>query len=423
MRISTIQQFNAGVRGIQDNYANASRTQEEISARKRILSPADDPVATVRLLQLSQESNKLDQYSNNMTAANNSLAQEEAVLNSVNNSLQRVREITLEAGGGALTDQDRQALATELEQREGELMGLFNSQNARGEYLFGGYQSKEAPFVQNSDGSYSYQGDEGQRSVQIAGSKTVALNDNGKELFVNIANVNRVVTSSPEAPEPLNTGTGRISLGVVENKTTYDDDFYPLGSVSIVIGADESSYEIVDSAGASFAPAVTGALVKNDSGGYDIRYAGVKVTLDGEPAAGDSFSIATGDSAPASNQRETRSVLETISNLRKTLEAPGDSTDAKLQRRDVLAVTLDNLDNAMNSVLQVQTTIGARMNVIDSTQVQNDELSLINTSVTSELEDLDYAEALSRLSMQTVVLQAAQQSFVKVSGLSLFNLL
>ena len=74
MRISTIQQFNAGVRGIQDNYANASRTQEEISARKRILSPADDPVATVRLLQLSQESNKLDQYSNNMTAANNSLA-------------------------------------------------------------------------------------------------------------------------------------------------------------------------------------------------------------------------------------------------------------------------------------------------------------------------------------------------------------
>ena len=62
MRISTIQQFNSGVRGIQDNYANASRTQEQISTGKRILSPADDPVATVRLLQLSQESNKLQQY-------------------------------------------------------------------------------------------------------------------------------------------------------------------------------------------------------------------------------------------------------------------------------------------------------------------------------------------------------------------------
>lgn len=419
MRISTIQQFNTGVRGIQDNYAQASRTQEQITSGKRILSPADDPVATVRLLQLSQESNKLEQYSNNMTAATNSLSQEEAVLNSVNNSLQRVREIALEAGGGALTDEDRQALATELEQREGELLDLFNSQNARGEYLFGGYQSKEAPFVQNADGSYSYQGDEGQRSVQIAGSKTVALNDNGKELFVNIANVNRVLTSADAA----NTGSARISLGVVENKTEYDSSFYPQRSVGIVIGADAESYEIVDAAGNPLAPPVTGALEQNDDGGYNIRYAGVAVTLDGELAAGDSFSIATGDSDPASNQRETRGILETISTLRKTLEAPGDSTEAKLQRRDVLAVTLDNLDNAMNKVLQVQTTIGARMNVIDSTQVQNDELSLINTTVTSELEDLDYAEALSRLSLQTVVLQAAQQSFVKVSGLSLFNLL
>jgi len=419
MRISTIQQFNSGMRGIQDNYATASRTQEQISSGKRILTPADDPVATVRLLQLSQESNKLEQYSTNMTAANNSLAQEEAVLNSVNNSLQRVREIALEAGGGGLTDEDRQALATELEQRQGELLDLFNSKNARGEYLFGGYQSKEAPFVQNSDGSYSYRGDEGQRSVQIAGSKTVALNDNGKELFVNIANVNRVLTSADGA----NTGTGRISLGVVENKNDYDDTFYPQGSIGIVIGADAESYEIVDSTGNPLVPPVTGALEENDEGGYSVRYAGVAVTLDGEPAAGDRFNIATGDSDPASNQRETRGILETISTLRKTLEAPGSSTEAKLQRRDVIAVTLDNLDNAMNSVLQVQTTIGARMNVIDSTQVQNDELSLINTSVTSELEDLDYAEALSRLSLQTVVLQAAQQSFVKVSGLSLFNLI
>ncbi|MEH6493008.1 flagellar hook-associated protein FlgL [Halopseudomonas sp.] len=419
MRISTIQQFNSGVRGIQDNYANASRTQEQISSGKRILSPADDPVATVRLLQLSQESNKLEQYSNNMTAANNSLAQEEAILNSVNNALQRVREIALEAGGGGLTNEDREALATELGQREEELLDLFNSRNARGEYLFGGYQSNDVPFVKNPDGSYSYQGDEGQRSVQIAGSKTVALNDNGKELFVNVANVNRVLTSADAA----NTGSGRISLGVVENKNTYDDTFYPQGSVGIVIGANAASYEIVDSGGNPLVPPVTGDLEENDDGGYDIRYAGVVVTLDGELAAGDSFSIATGDSAPASNKRETRSVLETISNLRSTLETSTDSTEDKLHRRDVIAVTLDNLDNAMNSVLQVQTTIGARMNVIDSTQVQNDELSLINTSVTSELEDLDYAEALSRLSLQTVVLEAAQQSFVKVSGLSLFNLL
>ncbi|MED5492575.1 MAG: flagellar hook-associated protein FlgL [Pseudomonadota bacterium] len=418
MRISTIQQFNSGVRGIQDNYSNATRTQEQISSGKRILTPADDPVATVRLLQLSQESNRLEQFSTNMTAANNSLTQEEAILNSVNNSLQRIREIAIEAGDGSMSDADRQALATELEQREEELYNLFNSQNARGEYLFGGYQSSEQPFVKNPDGSYSYQGDEGQRSIQIAGSKYVAINDNGKDLFVNVANVNRVNTEADAA----NTGTGRISLGVVEDKTTYDNTFYPQGSVSIVIGATGDSYEIVDSAGSPLAPPVTGDLEENDEGGYTIRYAGVAVTLDGELAAGDSFSISTGDSAGSTN-RETRSILETVSLLRSTLETGGSSSEDKWQRRDVIAVTLDNLDNAMNQVLSVQTTIGARMNVIESTLTENEEVSLINTAVTSELQDLDYAEALSRLSLQSVVLEASQQSFVKVSGLSLFNLL
>ena len=419
MRISTIQQFNSGVRGIQDNYSNATRTQEQISSGKRILTPADDPVATVRLLQLSQESNRLEQFSTNMTAANNSLTQEEAILNSVNNVLQRVREIAIEAGDGSKSDADRQALATELEQREEELYNLFNSRNARGEYLFGGYQSSDQPFVKNPDGSYSYQGDEGQRSIQIAGSKYVAINDNGKDLFVNVANVNRVNTEADAG----NTGSGRISLGVVENKSAYDTTFYPQGSVSIVIGATADSYEIVDSGGNPLTPPVTGQLEENDEGGYTVRYAGVAVTLDGDFAAGDSFSISTGDSTPGSTNRETRSVLETVALLRSTLEDGTSSTEDKLVRRDVVAVSLENLDNAMNKVLGVQTTIGARMNVIESTLTENEEVSLINTSVTSELQDLDYAEALSRLSLQSVVLEASQQSFVRVSGLSLFNLL
>lgn len=419
MRISTIQQFNSGVRGISDNYSSVTRTQEQISSGKRLLTPADDPVATVRLLQLSQESNRLEQYSTNMTAANNSLTQEESILNSVNNALQRIREIALEAGNGSYEDVDREALATELGQREQELFNLFNTRNARGEYLFGGFQSSEAPFVKNPDGTYTYQGDEGQRSVQIAGSKTVPINDNGKDLFVNIANVNRVNTEAAAT----NTGTARISLGTVENKTEYDSTFYPQGSVGIVIGAAGDTYEIVDSGGLPLVPPVTGALELEDDGSYNIRYAGVSVKLDGDLQPGDSFTISTGDSTATSTNRETRSILETVSLLRQTLENGTATTDDKLQLRDVIAVSLDNLDNAMNNVLSVQTTIGARMNVIESTQTENEEVALINTTVTSQLEDLDYAEALSRLSLQSVVLEASQQSFVKVSSLSLFNLL
>lgn len=416
MRISTIQQFNSGVKGITDNYANVTRTQEQISSGKRILTPADDPVATVRLLQLDQESNTINQYKDNLTAATNSLTQEEATLNSVNNILQRVREITVSAGNGALSQADRQALATELAAREDELYNLFNTRNARGEYTFGGFKGDTQPFVRNSDGSYDYLGDEGQRSIQIANSKFVPINDNGKELFVNISNVNRVVTS-PTEPGP---GEPRISLGVVENKADYDSEFFPYEQLRIVVGSDAQSYQVLNPSGVSISE---GLLESDAESSYSIRFAGVAVKLDGALAAGDTFTVDRGDVSTEPGNKETRSVLESIAFLRKNLETGGDTPNDKLMRRDVLAVSLENIDNAMNNVLRVQTTLGARMNVIESTENENAEANQINQSVQSSLKDLDYAEALSKLSLQTVVLQAAQQSFVKVSGLSLFNLL
>lgn len=421
MRISTIQAFNTGVRGIQDNYSAVMRAQEQVSSGKRILTPADDPVASVRLLQLDQQANKLSQYKDNLTAATNSLTQQEAVLNSVNYLMDRVREITLEVGNPAIGPGGRQALAQELAEREDELYGLLNSQNARGEYLFGGYRSDSQPFVKEPNGSYSYKGDEGQRSIQIGSSKMVAINDNGKTLFTDITNVNRVDTAATlvDTGEPRD---ARISLGVVEDKGRYDTEFHAQSPVSIVItgaGGQATGYQIVDAGGLQLVPPVTGELELNAHGSYQVRHAGVVVTLDGELATGDSFSLSVG----TDERSEKRSVLDSIRLLREMLEKTDDSTEGKLQRRDMLAVSLQNIDNAMEQVMGVQTSLGARLNVIESTRMENEESTLINTQVQADLESLDYAEALSRLGMQSIVLEAAQQSFVKVSGLNLFNFL
>ena len=160
MRISTIQAFNNGVSGLQRNYSNVTRTQEQISTGNRILTPADDPVASVRLLQLEQQQAVLGQYSANLTAAKNSLTQEEVTLTSVGNILQRVRELTVQAGNGALDQTDRRAIAAELGEREDELLTLMNTRNARGEYLFSGFQGKTQPFERNPDGTYAYKGDD-----------------------------------------------------------------------------------------------------------------------------------------------------------------------------------------------------------------------------------------------------------------------
>ena len=554
MRISSIQAFNNGVNGLGRNYSNVIRTQEQISSGNRILTPADDPVASVRLLQLEQQQAILGQYKENLTAAKNSLTQEETTITSVVNVLQRIRELAVQAGGGALSGNDRRSIAKELSEREGELLNLMNSRNARGEYLFSGFLGKTEPFLRNPDGTYSYQGDEGQRSLQVAGSSNVAINDNGKRLFEDVANANRIINglgvnnaALPTPPLPATTIPALpaadqrvfISPGLVQDNQAFNSNFragepYSLAFVS------GTEFRIYDSAGADVTSEVPGGGVIDPliNSGNTINFRGMRFQLDVVLQPGDNeldldnlladtatpgtpginthsftlqsaptdFSVnrsSTNNSAaivaPAgiSNQatfdsqfptsgvvirftddtnyevysqpvgpgspvlttgtvagpypatfsvfgaaftlsapaavaggdefgvqpqfQEQRSILNTISRLRQALESSPTSPAGNLGVRNEVAIALTNLDNGMGRVLEVQTEIGARMNLIETTEIDNEDVTLVNKSVQADLRELDYAEALSRLSFQTIVLEAAQQSYVKIAGLNLFN--
>lgn len=417
MRISTIQAFNNGVAGIQRNYANATRTQEQISTGNRILTPADDPVASVRLLQLEQQQNVLTQYKDNLTAANNSLTQEEVTLNSVNTILQRVRELAVQAGNGALSQADRQSIAAELGAREEELFGLMNTRNARGEYLFAGFQGKTQPFVREGDGSYSYQGDEGQRKLQVASSLDLAISDSGKKIFQNVTNAGRLDSALDITAAPGSTLS--VSAPLVQDEVAFaGNPAFPPAGIGIQFISD-NDYVVYDQASPPTFPVTLPDPLVLASGSVDdqsdtsdqLVFRGVSVQFDGVPVGGESIQIT------ADPTRQKQGILDTIANLRTSLENPATG----LQVRDAVAVALTNLDHGMSTVDSVRGEIGARLNIIESTQTDNEDVSLVNKSVQADLRELDYAEALSRLSFQTIVLEAAQQSYVKISSLNLFN--
>jgi flagellar hook-associated protein 3 FlgL len=554
MRISSIQAFNNGVSGLGRNYSNLIRTQEQISSGNRILTPADDPVASVRLLQLEQQQAILGQYKENLTAAKNSLTQEETTITSVVNVLQRIRELAVQAGGGALSAEDRKSIAKELGEREGELLNLMNSRNARGEYLFSGFLGKTEPFLRNPDGTFSYQGDEGQRSLQVAGSSNVAINDNGKRLFEDVSNANRVINAlgvnNPALPTPplpattipaLPAASQRVfmSPGLVQDNQAFNNNFRAGEPYSLAFVSGKE-FRIYDSAGADVTSEVPGGGLIDPlvSGGNTINFRGMRFQLDVVLQPGDNeldldnllantatpgtpginthsftlqsaptdfavnrsstnnsaaiiapggisnqatfdsqfptsgivlrftddtnyevyaqpvgpgspvlttgtvvgpypatFSVFGADfsiSAPAAvaggdefgvqpQFQEQRSILNTISRLRQALESSPTSAAGNLGVRDEVAIALTNLDNGIGQVLEVQTEIGARLNLIDTTEIDNEDVTLVNKAVQADLRELDYAEALSRLSFQTIVLEAAQQSYVKIAGLNLFN--
>jgi len=405
MRISTLQAFNNGVAGLQRNYANATRTQEQISTGNRILTPADDPVASVRLLQLEQQQSVLSQYKSNLTAADNSLTQEEVTLNSVNTVLHRVREQALRAGNGSLDAEDRKSIAAELREREDELLSLMNTRNARGEYLFSGFQGKTQPFVRGPDGSYSYEGDEGQRKLQIASSLNIAISDSGKSIFESVTNAGRL--SATAATVDSTPSALAISAPLVSDEVA----FAGLGDITITFDAspNERNYTVTDATGNTLQ---AGSLDDDPASQNRLDVGGVTLFIEGSPSAsGETITL-----SQTGNQKQ--GILDTIANLRMALEDPSSSnTDI----RDAVAVSITNIDHGMISVDAARGNIGARLNVIESTLTDNEDVALVNKSVQAELRELDYAEALSRLSFQTIILEAAQQSYVKISGLNLFN--
>lgn len=426
MRISSLQAFNNGVQGLQRNYTNVTRTQEQISTGNRILTPADDPVASVRLLQLEQQQNVLNQYKDNLTAATNSLTQEESTLDAVNNILQRVRELTVQAGNGALSKTDRAGIAQELGEREDELFALFNSRNARGEYLFAGHQGKTQPFVRDASGNYSYQGDEGQRELQVASSLTLPINDNGKKLFENIINAGRLNASGILAPAPAGSSLS-VSAPLVQDEVAFSaapPNNFPEAGIQVVFGSPTSdSYEVfaIDPISVTIPPAIlpgslaSGRLDGDPNSSDQLVFRGVSILFDGVPVGGEAVQI-TRDPT-----QQKQGVLSTIKALRTALETLPDTQAGNRGVRDVVAEALTNLDHGMINVDGVRGEIGARLNVIESEQSNNEDVSLVNKAVQADLRELDYAEALSRLSFQSIILEAAQQSFVKISGLNLFN--
>jgi len=416
MRISSQQAFNTGVQGIQRNYAEAIRTQQQISSGNRILTPADDPVASVRLLQLEQQQNLLSQYKENLTAANNSLIQEESTLNTVNTIMQRVRDLAGEAGNGALSQNDRQSIAAELREREDELLSLMNTKNARGEYVFSGFQGKTEPFVQNGSGGYDYQGDEGQRRLQVASSLTVPISDNGKKVFQNITNAARLDTTV--LPNPLPAGsTLSVSAPMVQDEIAFTgNNGFPELGIDIRFAAppgDPKTYEVFEAGGT--VPLHAGSLDDDDKSHDSLVFRGMVIHFDGVPAGGEEITV---NEDP---NRQKQGVLDTIHQLRQALENNPDTPQGNRDTRDAVAIALTNIDHAMVTIDSTRGDIGARLNIIETTQIDNEDVALINKTVQAELREVDYPEALSRLAFQSIVLDAAQQSYVRISQINLFN--
>ena len=320
MRVSTSQIFDSGLQGLLRNQSELLNTQNHISASKRILKPSDDPVAAARALVVTQSQEVNTQYIANQGYASDQLRLLESKLGAAVGTTQTILEAATSAGNGALTDQGRKDIAVELRQRLDELLATANSQDGSGNFIFSGYKTNIQPFVPNTDALAAefsmfnpyvdYQGDQGQRALQVDASRSMGISENGASVFVRVTDDNGNLTNA--------------------------------------------------------------------------------------------------------------SVFDSLKNMIDTLEKPiaGNPTFQADYTK-----ALGQLQAFLDTAGRVRSSVGARMSELDSLGDASSNLTLQYEESLSNLQDLDYAKAMTDFTKQQLQLEAAQKSFVQISGLSLFNYL
>ncbi len=399
MRISSNTEFKQGLTGITTLRANLDFYRQQVSTGKRLSTAAEDPAAAAQILNLGERMSTLEQFTRNANLLDLRLTDQETALSAGVNTLQRVRELVLQAGGGGLNPQDRGYINAEIRQRLDELTSLANTRNASGEYLFAGGAVKTVPFSSNY-GVVSYSGDQTRRALPIAEGRTLAEGFTGAEAFMAIRSGNGTFIT---ALGVTNTGTGRVVDDAVTDPTAYlGDDF------RIVFTAPTTFDVVNDTTGATLISAQTYVP------GQAINFNGSTVAITGQPATGDTFST-----HPSPNQ----SVFATLNLLIGALDTTATTGAQAAQLSFLMDRNLVNIDQALNKFTELRTSLGALQNTLSSQLLANEDLTLQLTVVKGTLEDADPVEAISNIARYSQALEAAQAAFAKVQGLSLFNYL
>jgi len=399
MRISSNYLGQAFVNTLEQQQSALAMTQQQISTGLKFSQASQDPSAASQSLGIQATLDQLGQYATNSNLAQSRLSIEDSALTSVTNLLQSVRDLAIQGANATQTPDSRASIAINIQQQISSLLQLANTQDGSGQYVFAGTATGTTPFSQ-SGGTVSYAGNQNQRSIQIGANRTLVDGDSGTQVFQAIRNGNGSFVVAA--------GAGNQGTAIAGQNSVTDPAAWSAGHPPYTLTfTSPTTYTITDSA---VPPTTTAPATYAD--GQTISFNGVQLQISGTPAANDTFTV-----APSTNQ----DMFTTLQNLVTAFTGTQTSAVGQAQLMNTVNRAIEAIDQSLTSVSNVQSAVGARLNAVTTQSTGNSEVTLQLKSTLSTLRDTDYASAITALNQQMTGLQAAQASFVKMQGLSLFN--
>ncbi|MCL7929293.1 flagellar hook-associated protein FlgL [Halomonas llamarensis] len=428
MRISSVTMFEQSTASINQQQSDFLNVSKQIASGRRVVNPSDDPQAAARAVRVDQSKAVTQQFEDSRVSARNSLAQTESILNSVSDAVTSAKTLLVQASSDTLSNVDRESIASEMRGIYETMLGQANATDGNGRYLFGGYADNAPPFVKNTDGNVEYKGDTNAREQRIDASRLMPVTENGDSIFKSVPSGAGYVAEATKTDingDPLAGNNvrndGSVTFGGPQVTNVNDDDHGD--SFRIVFeefnGEDAFRVEKFDAGWEPFNPATsTDDPIAYEGEGQTVSFGGLDITLDGTPDNGDQILVAQA----GSEQREPN-LFRTMEEAIRVLEKPVENDTDKADLRNTLNTSMRDLDNALDNVLTVRASAGARLNELDVVDAVGGNRMLNYEQTLSNLVDLDYYDAISEYSLRQVGLQASQQAFVDIKGMSLFDFL
>jgi len=418
LRVTTQQQYLNSIDNMQRSNVSLDKLQQQVSTGKRMLQPSDDPVAAAQVIKLERELAQYEKYDLNIKVTDRRLTLQESVMSSMRTSLDRINELVIQGSTGTLTDSDRGSIAVSLRSETEFMAGLMNTQDSQGEYIFAGSLGNTKPYQLQSDGSYEYQGDDGQRKIQVSNDLFIPSNDSGEYLFEAVSSdlvttIKGTYASEAVVPTPL---VSNVNFETLVDQELYTSLTQGLGDITVVVAAgptitmtDSNGDPVKDKDGIDITARVVPA-----SG--EIKVMGMTFDVTAPTAA-----FAGEDTLVLHTEPEQKNILDIALDYATALEKPLADQQA---RDDFAAATVKvfgQWEQASERNIESTTKLGSRLAFMEQVKSNNLDFTLFAETSLSSIQDVDMPEAISKFKLEEITLEASQAVFGRLSALSLFD--
>ncbi|WP_165312857.1 flagellar hook-associated protein FlgL [Vibrio ziniensis] len=269
MRISDTQFSQMMLQSLQTNNAGLGKVMQQMATGDRMTKLSDDPMASIKLLNLERQDSAITQYQSNIANVKTTLSSQEVYLSSVSDSLQNMRERLLWGANGTMTTDDRAGVITELENLRASVAASFNAQDEEGHYLFSG----TATNVASLDSGYNLQGNSDKRVVTVAKGVTMESNITAQDIL-DLGGGSNMLTSLDALIAEFQVPTANFRNQVESALADLDATFSNVQGAITELGGRQNQLDLLDSSHADnklFVDKVTDDLSALDYGEASVR--------------------------------------------------------------------------------------------------------------------------------------------------------